>query len=324
MSVNYLLRADASTSIGSGHIMRMIALGQMLQDQGRSVHFATITENEDMLQRISDEDFKVHRIGHSPDWQYLQDAEQVVKLADELDVEWVILDGYHFNAPYQKIIKEHGCKLMCMDDIAQCHFYADLVVNQNINASASLYSAEKYTRFVLGPKNAMLRREYIQAGKGFKRRSAQKPENFLVTMGGSDPLNLTRKVCEALDTLNGHKICLKVIVGALNPNYEDILSFSKTSRNRIEVFRNLGKELPELMKWADIGIFAAGSTIFEGLYFDLPLFCCLLASNQNINYVPTTHIEDKYKDIFIGLRSIMDFFLLQGIDVSCFNVKTIL
>ena len=69
---------------------------------------------------------------------------------------------------------------MCMDDIAQGHYLADLVLNQNINASRESYSAEEYTRFVIGPKNVLLRREFINARAGFKRRPEKKIKNILV------------------------------------------------------------------------------------------------------------------------------------------------
>lgn len=324
MPKNYLIRADASHIIGSGHVMRMIALGQMLQDEGQCVHFASITENEDITQRIAAEGFTHHRIEQKGEWESSFDAGQLAGLADELDVDWVILDGYHFTTPYQRIIKGRGRKLMCMDDIAQCHFVADLVVNQNINASRSLYSAEGYTKFILGPKNVMLRREYIKAKAGFKRRSAEKIENVLITMGGADPENVTQKVCEALEALDGPRLNIKVAVGALNRHYGDIVTYSRGSKNGIEVLRNVGKEMPELMKWANIGIFSAGSTIFEGLYLQLPLFCCLLASNQKVNYIPTTCVENKYKDLLFKLKPVMDFCIIKDVDVSVFNIKSII
>jgi len=298
MPKNYLIRADASFSIGSGHLMRMIALGQMLQDEGNSVHFLTITENKDILGRIAEEGFTIHRISQDGEWEYSQDAKQLVKLAEEISASWVILDGYKFDTAYQRIIKEHGLKLMCVDDLAQGHFLADLVVNQNINASRDLYSAESYTKFILGPRNAILRREYVKAKSGFKRRTTEKIENVLVTMGGGDPENVTGKVCRALDALDGPRMNIKALVGALNPHYEDILSYSGVSKNRIEVLRNVGRQMPELMKWADTGIFAGGSTIFEGLYLDLPLLCCLISSNQKIlSKISSASVPSKSNEI---------------------------
>jgi len=323
MPKNYLIRADASFSIGSGHVMRMIALGQMLQDEGQSVHFATIEENEDIIKRITAESFTLHRIKMGDGWEYSSDAEQLVDIAKQLDVEWIILDGYNFSALYQEIVKKRGWKLMCVDDVAQGHFFADLVVNQNINASLSLYSAEKYTKFMLGPKNALLRREYIKSKPDFKRKLASKIENVLITMGGADSANFTGRVCEALESL-GYRINIKAVLGALNRNHEDILAYSRISKNRIEVFRNVGSEFPELMKWADIGIFASGGTIFEGLYLGLPLLCCQLAPNQKINYVEATKPEDVYKDILGAVRPLADFFLLKDIEVSSFDVRVIL
>ena len=59
---NYLIRTDASSSIGAGHLMRMIALGQMLKDSGQSVHFATTSPSSPILERLAQEGFTVHKM----------------------------------------------------------------------------------------------------------------------------------------------------------------------------------------------------------------------------------------------------------------------
>ena len=52
------IRADASTAIGSGHIMRCIALAQAWQERGGCVTFLSHCQNEALQQRIIKEGFE--------------------------------------------------------------------------------------------------------------------------------------------------------------------------------------------------------------------------------------------------------------------------
>ena len=49
------IRADSSSTMGTGHVMRMIALGQAWQDRGGSVHF--IGDVGLLMDRLLHEDF---------------------------------------------------------------------------------------------------------------------------------------------------------------------------------------------------------------------------------------------------------------------------
>jgi spore coat polysaccharide biosynthesis predicted glycosyltransferase SpsG len=54
-----LIRADASTRIGTGHLMRCLALAQAWKDSGKGVVFITACESSSLLQRLSDEGFQI-------------------------------------------------------------------------------------------------------------------------------------------------------------------------------------------------------------------------------------------------------------------------
>jgi spore coat polysaccharide biosynthesis predicted glycosyltransferase SpsG len=62
MPSTLLIRADASVSIGTGHIMRMIALGQAWQAQGGEVHFLCAEITSALEERLASEGFQLSRI----------------------------------------------------------------------------------------------------------------------------------------------------------------------------------------------------------------------------------------------------------------------
>jgi UDP-2,4-diacetamido-2,4,6-trideoxy-beta-L-altropyranose hydrolase len=136
-----IIHADASTEIGTGHLMRCLALAQAWKDAGGQITFISACQNESLLQRLRDEKFNVHVLGHpysdSSDWDYTKNILAAYPSA------WVALDGYHFNEAYQQRVKEAGHRLLVIDDMAHLkHYYADILLNQNLHAEQLHYSCE--------------------------------------------------------------------------------------------------------------------------------------------------------------------------------------
>ena len=69
----------------------------------------------------------------------------------------MIIDGYQFASDYQKNLKETGYKVIYIDDLTQDHMYADIVINHSPSANYEQYDSEKYTKFALGLRYALLR-----------------------------------------------------------------------------------------------------------------------------------------------------------------------
>jgi UDP-2,4-diacetamido-2,4,6-trideoxy-beta-L-altropyranose hydrolase len=283
MPSTLLIRADASVSIGTGHIMRMIALGQAWQAQGGEVHFLCAEITPALEERLASEGFQLSRI--SAVLGSKEDLEQTTHLitdALQADIQnaRVVLDGYHFGADYQLGIKAAGFKLLVVDDYGHADFYhADWVLNQNISAREEFYAKRSLdTKLLLGPKFAMLRKEFL-AYKGWQREIAPVAKKILVTLGGSDPDNVTLKVIQALIDLDLH---VKVVIGGSNPHLRKIENFiqgQKDSAAFVEVFVN-ATNMPELMAWADVAVAAAGSTCWELAFMGLPSIFVILAENQ--------------------------------------------
>jgi UDP-2,4-diacetamido-2,4,6-trideoxy-beta-L-altropyranose hydrolase len=257
--------------------MRCLALTQAWQDAGGNVVFAMAESTPGIDARLRSEGVEVVQLEASPN--SVQNAREVAALAGHLNADWAVVDGYRFDSEYQRSLKNAGLKLLCVDDLGRCDRYsADLVLNQNVHARENMYAnREPYTRLLLGPRFAMLRREFRRWSK-WRREIAPNGHRVLVTMGGSDPDNVTAFVLEALRRVKIDGLEVVAVLGGSNPHTDFVRQFANQSPP-IRFMRDAAN-MPELMAWADLGVSAAGSTCTEMCLLGLPAILIDLAENQ--------------------------------------------
>jgi UDP-2,4-diacetamido-2,4,6-trideoxy-beta-L-altropyranose hydrolase len=272
-----VIRADASIAIATGHVMRCLALAQAWQDTGGYVVFAMAESTPSIDARLQSEGMEFVRLQADPN--SAKDATDTAALAHDRDAAWVVADGYRFDSEYQLNLKNSGLKLLFVDDMGQCtHYFADLVLNQNVHASERMYAnRESSTRLLLGSGFAMLRRDF-KSWSEWKREINPKGSKVLVMMGGSDPCNVTALVLEALGQVHANDLQVIAVVGGSNPNVDVLKRFA--SQSPATRFVRDAANMPELMAWADIAVSAAGSTCAEMRLLGLPAILIDLAENQ--------------------------------------------
>lgn len=280
--LSLFIRADASLAIGAGHVMRCIALGQVWQDKGGRVVFISHCESKKLRERIIAEGFDfIYLENHHP---HPSDLDKTIETLSTMHHppstnDWLIVDGYHFDSMYQKKIKEAGHRLLWIDDYGHAdHYYADIVLNQNISADASFYAKrEPVTRLLLGTRYCMLRREFRQ-WQGWQREIPDTAKKILVTLGGGDPDNVTLKIMQALKQVNMPDLEAKIVVGPTNPNLHT-LQQEISDNTKLQIITN-ATNMPELMAWADLAVSAGGSTCWEMALLGLPNMIIFFADNQ--------------------------------------------
>lgn len=271
-----LIRADASAATGTGHVMRCLALAQAWQDAGGTAMAVVAEATAAIEERLGGERVEVARLQMAPGSH--EDARLTAAIAEDRHAAWVVLDGYRFHANYQKSLKSCVRRvLMIDDDVHAEHYSADLVLNQNAHASENLYERrESYTRLLLGPQYAMLRREF-SSWRNWNREISSLGRRLLITMGGSDPDNFTLRVLEALPLVGSAPVETVVVIGGSNP-HAAILEEAAGSAG-VRVLKNVSN-MPELMAWADVAVSAAGTTCWEMCLLGLPALVVDLAKNQ--------------------------------------------
>jgi UDP-2,4-diacetamido-2,4,6-trideoxy-beta-L-altropyranose hydrolase len=274
-----LIRADANVAMGTGHAMRCLALAQAWQDAGGLAVFAMVDPSPSFTNRIGKESIEALRICGNAGAK--EDATQTIALARERAAAWVVVDGYQFGQAFQQDLRAAGLKTLILDDYGHSeHYYADLVLNQNVSAAASTYeSREPYTRLLLGPRYCLLRREFNR-WREWKREIGPVGQRVLVTMGGSDPDNFTGRAIEALDSIEDDKLEAAIVVGGSNERSAMLERMVASVRSKKITFRQDVSNMAELMAWADVMVSAAGTTCWEICRLGLPALLIDLADNQ--------------------------------------------
>jgi UDP-2,4-diacetamido-2,4,6-trideoxy-beta-L-altropyranose hydrolase len=270
------IRADADSQMGTGHVMRCLAIAQAWLDQGGNAVFLMRAPGQGIRTRVENEGVRVLEI--SADAGSENDAEETGRLVLGNHGDWLMVDGYQFGAEYQDRLKARGLKVLFLDDCGHStHYSADLVLNQNLHASESLYrNRTSGTDLLLGARYALLRREFL-SWRDWRREITTKARKLLVTLGGSDPDNATERVIEALK-IAGQDLEATILVGVTNPHRNDLekASAGVPGISLVENARNMA----ELMAAADIAIAGAGSTCWELCFLGLPSLLIDLAENQ--------------------------------------------
>src|SRR5262245_49913761 len=177
-----LIRADASPEIGTGHVMRCLALAQAWHERGGEAILVTARSIDSLKPRLDEEGLPVRRLDDESG--SLGDARATARLAREIGADWAVLDGYHFTAEYQRVLKAAAVRVLVIDDYGHAeHYWADAILNQNLHARESLYPSRKSDiRLLLGPRYTLLRREFWK-WRGWKRTHPREATKVLVTFG---------------------------------------------------------------------------------------------------------------------------------------------
>jgi UDP-2,4-diacetamido-2,4,6-trideoxy-beta-L-altropyranose hydrolase len=271
-----LIRCDAGVAIGTGHAMRCLALAQAWQGAGGSVAFAMAEATSSIEARLRIGGIKVLCLPGPPG--SVEDSSRTCDVARQERAEWVVVDGYRFGSAYQRALRAADLKVLFVDDDGNAAPYcADLVLNQNVHASEGLYpDRAEHTRLLLGPRYILLRREFA-----FWRKRpfeiAPQARRILVTMGGSDPDNVTEHILRVL--LAEPNLELTAVVGGSNPHLASIEQLVEKANCSIRLLKDVS-DMAAVMVWADLAVAGAGTTSWEMCMLGLPAALCVLAPNQ--------------------------------------------
>lgn len=270
-----LVRVDANPAIGTGHMMRCLALSKAWQNGTGTVSWLVAENITGLDERLYREDIPYRQIDAVPGSNF--DADHLILDARNIDAAWIVVDGYRFEPDYIRMLKRAGLRVLFIDDDGRFDWYAaDVILNQNVSAYAAMYkNRERFTDLLLGPDYALLRPEFLAESRRYDHESVG--QKVLVTMGGSDPENVTEKAVRALSALS---IDAKIVIGGWNVKCEALRILIDRLSSSLQIERS-PPNMAQVMRWADVAISAAGSTCCELMYMGLPAIVIPISKDQS-------------------------------------------
>ena len=295
--MNVLIRADSSSSIGTGHLMRCLTLADGFRETETSVAFVcrelpgnindmVVKRGYRLLVVPTGRDLPPSGGGRqsqsSPlekDFREYDALHTRAVIASEGKFDWLIVDHYGLDERWERAMRDRAVHIMVIDDLARNHD-CDLLLDQNYHENQeTLYAAltPPYCRLLLGPTHALLRPEFAEARKNIRERDGI-IRRILIFMGGADQHNVTEIALGAIRIVGRADITVDVVVGAANPHGERIEAACRSLLN-CTCHHRVG-DMAELMGAADLAIGAPGSTTWERCCLGLPTLFVATAANE--------------------------------------------
>ena len=172
-----------------------------------------------------------------------------------------------------------GIGLLVIDDVANLEQYeADIILNQNIDAERLNYNCNSDSILLLGAKYILLRKEFLQHFEQ-RRTLPDKVRNILVTFGGTDSKNITKRVINAMNRIGDSDLRVKIFIGPSNRHANSIEKELTQAPYAFECLKN-PNDIPAVLNWAELAVTSAGSTCWELSYMGVPSITVITGTNQ--------------------------------------------
>ena len=248
-----LIATYGGHKLGAGHIFRDLEIAKLLADK-TSVSFQV--DGSDGAEAI----FKQRKVKNV---QLGSLKKAVVSQRPDL----ILYDKPYTLGPIRDISPFTG-KIIALDYF----FYNDGRINAAFNILNHFYHRPgKIKRVCEGFKYAIIRDEIL------KRRQTNKTlvlsvKNVLITFGGADPRNNTRKAIDILNSLSGQRLNITIILGyVFRKELESAALKQLTKGPHIYTVKNKVLNMADLMAKTDLAFCGAGTTMMELLTVGCPV-----------------------------------------------------
>lgn len=283
-----VIRADASRTIGTGHIHRCLALTHVLEQAGAEVVFVTRNLGLDVSRLLGgrpllllpspDGGSVVDRTIPHAAWAGVDQARDAAETLAALSgaavpvgsADWFVIDHYAFGALWHDAVRSATrARILAIDDLADRHLNADVVVDHNYWAGGGgKYDMVAPAAMALvGPRYALLGPAYSDAPR---YAFAERVRSVGIFMGGVDAAGATALVLDAMADLGPD---IEVATTSANPHLADL--HDRGAQVSVDQ-----PNLAAFFARHDLQIGAGGGASWERCCIGAPTLLLVMADNQ--------------------------------------------
>lgn len=284
-AMRVVFRADASTRMGTGHVMRCLTLAEVLGQHGASCSFVCSAHPGHLAGLVRERGHECIVLPQPGDTDaaWKEDARQTLAALAPATADWLVVDHYALDARWEQAVRPGCRRLMAIDDLADRPHACELLLDQNLGRRASDYRAllPGSSRVLAGPEYAMLRPEFAALrAQSLSRRRNSPVRQLLISLGGADADDRTGQVLQALADAGLPPGCdITVVMGAQAPWLARVRARAAALPWPTQVLVN-AQDMAQRMAQSDLAIGGAGTTAWERCCVGLPTLLVVVAENQ--------------------------------------------
>ena len=223
--------------IGLGHVYNTLIIANDILNH--EILFLVDEKSDLAYEKIMEKNYPVFKQSR-PDI-----TEDIFKLEPDI----VINDRLDTAKEYIETLKKEGIYVINFEDLGPGALEADLVIN-------AIYPEKTIKpNHYFGHDYVLLRDEFLLSKQIPPKENV---ENVLISFGGVDPNNLTKRVLEAIyDFCNRNSIEINVVTGLGYKEFDSLESFKNT-----RIHKNI-HNISDFMENADVAFISAGRTLYE-------------------------------------------------------------
>jgi len=292
-------RADGNHKIGYGHILRCLALAEMLHENF-DCRFVIQPASEFILQEISKYSTNIISIPFFPS---IEDELLFLKSLPDSDNAFLVLDGYQFTSVFQENVRIFFKSLIYIDDLVNEPVVADLLINHSAGIKKEDYSHKWYSKFLLGFSYAIIRKAF----QPVNLKDCFKVSRVFISMGGADPNDFSLKTIKVLFNIEEVKE-IDILVGTQYSKIQELRELAEVTKEKHITIHNgkSAEQVAELMRLSDIGICSASTLAYEYASSGGVLCVSQTVDNQKYlyKYLTELHIAYPFENINVLIHKL--------------------
>ncbi len=270
--ISFGIRADGNAKIGMGHLMRTMSIAIALKEQQVNVFY--ITNDLESKRFVEERGFSCYLLSNVYG-NMESEAEETLAFIKDKKIRLLLVDSYNATEAYLSAIRSQ-VKVCYVDDLGRMNLPVFALINYNIYGNKMGYeqSYPSDVALLLGSSYAPVKPQFLKTSYEVRKNV----KNIMITMGGSDSLNIAGKLAQELLNVLDKDVTLTLVCGRFNPHLQT-LHLLKEKDSRINVLTDV-TNMWDVMAESDLCISAAGSTMYELCVMGVPTVCCYYVENQ--------------------------------------------